>query len=143
LRLGAALATTFAGAALLYGCGEEDETSEPVASTNLVIELDPDGPGGKPAQSTQVLCEDGMDTSPCPQLAELAASDLAPVSPQTACTEIFGGPDVVTITGTLATEAVDAKLTRANGCEIDRFDKFVPVLEELYPGYKPGQALQP
>lgn len=143
MRLGAALATTFAGAALLYGCGEDSQTSEPVASTNLVIELDPDGPGGKPAQRTQVLCEDGMDTSPCPQLAELTAADLAPVSPQTACTEIFGGPEVVTVTGTIGREAVDAELTRANGCEIDRFDRFVPVLQGLYPDYEPGQSLQP
>jgi hypothetical protein len=50
---------------------------------------------------------------------------------------------VVTITGTLDGEAVNAKLTRANGCEIDRFDKFVPVLQELYPDYEPGASLQP
>jgi hypothetical protein len=142
LRLGAALATTVAGAALLYGCGGDDETSSAAASTNLTIELDADGQGGKPPQHTQVLCEEGMDTSPCPQLDEISASDLAPVPPQTACTEIFGGPEVVTVTGTLDGEAVDAKLTRANGCEIDRFDRFVPVLEELYPDYKPGEALQ-
>jgi hypothetical protein len=143
LRFGAALATTVAGAALLYGCGGDDETSTALASTNLTIELDRDGPGGKPQQRTQVLCEEGMDTNPCPQLAELSPADLAPVPPQTACTEIFGGPEVVTITGTLDGEAVNAKLTRANGCEIDRFDKFVPVLQELYPDYEPGASLQP
>jgi hypothetical protein len=143
LRLGAALATTVAGAALVYGCGGDDATSRAAASTNLMIGLDADGQGGKPPQNTQVLCEEGMDTSPCPQLAELSASDLAPMPPKTACTEIFGGPEVVTITGTLDGEAVDAKLTRANGCEIDRFDRFAPVLEELYPDYEPGEALQP
>jgi hypothetical protein len=143
LRLGAALATTVAGAALVYGCGGDDETSTAAASTNLTIELDADGQGGDRPQRTQVLCEEGMDSSPCPQLAELSAANLAPVPPQTACTEIFGGPDVVTITGTLDGEAVNAKLTRANGCEIDRFDRFLPVLEELYPGYTPGASLQP
>jgi hypothetical protein len=142
LRPGAALAATVACAALFFGCGD-DETSTAAPSTNLTIELDPDGQGGKPPQHFQVLCEEGMDTSPCPQLAELSASDLAPVPPQTACTEIFGGPDVVTISGTLHGEAVDARLTRANGCEIDRFDRVAPLLEELYPDYKPGQALQP
>jgi hypothetical protein len=143
LRLGAALATTVAGAALLCGCGDDDETTTALAATNLTIELDTDGTGGKPPQRTQVLCEEGMDTSPCPQLAGLTAADLAPVPPQTPCTDIFGGPEVVTITGTLQGDAVDAKLSRANGCEIERFGAIVPVLEELYPDYEPGESLKP
>ena len=63
--------------------------------------------------------------------------------PETACTEIYGGPDVVTIERNSPRRAVDVELTRANGCEIDRFEKFAPVLEELYPDYKPGSALSP
>jgi hypothetical protein len=140
--LRAALAT-IAGAALLCGCGGDDESTTAVASTNLVIELDVDGSGGKPPQRTQVLCTEGMTTSPCPQLADLTASDLAPVPPQTACTDIFGGPEVVRITGTLRGEAVNATLTRVNGCEIERFGKVLPLLSELYPDYKPGGSLKP
>jgi hypothetical protein len=34
-------------------------------------------------------------------------------------------------------------LTRANGCELDRFDEFVARLDELYPDYKPGGSLAP
>jgi hypothetical protein len=144
LRLGAALATTVAGAALLYGCGDGDgETTGAAASTNLTIELDADGSGGQPASRKQAICEEGMDTSPCPQLAALTAADLAPVPPTTPCTEIFGGPDVVTVAGTLHGQPVDATLTRRNGCEIERFERFVPVLQELYPDYKPGASLTP
>jgi hypothetical protein len=138
----AALAIVFACAALV-GCGGGDQTSSAVASTNLVIELDADGQGGKPPERTQVLCEEAMTTSPCPELADLTAADLAPVPPHTACTDIFGGADIVTITGTLHGHPVDAKLTRANGCEVERFNKVVPVLKELYPGYEPGQSLKP
>jgi hypothetical protein len=141
VRLRAAPATTIACAALLFGCGDGEETSTAAASTNLTIELDADGSGGKAPQRTQVICEQGMQTSPCPQLAELDAADFAPVPRQMPCTEIFGGPDVVTITGTLHGEPVNAKFSRSNGCEIERFGRILPLLEELYPEYEPGAAL--
>ena len=88
-----------------------------------------------------MICEPGMETSPCPQLAELDAADFAPVSPQMPCTEIFGGPDVVTVSGTLHGEQVNATFSRRNGCEIERFGRILPLLEALYPEYEPGAAL--
>ena len=30
------------------------------------------------------------------------------------------------------------RFTRANGCEIDRFDRITPLLRELFPDYEPG-----
>lgn len=139
MRLAAAL--TVALAVVLAGCGADDDGAAGAASTDLRITLDVDGKGGKPPSTAQVLCEEGMETSPCPQLLELTAGDLAPVPGDTACTEIFGGPEVVTVTGSLHGEAVDAELTRTNGCEIERFDRFVPVLRELFSDYEPGEAL--
>jgi hypothetical protein len=47
-----------------------------------------------------------------------------------ACTEIYGGPDVATITGSVDGEPVDATVTRSNGCEIARWDALEPVLGE-------------
>jgi hypothetical protein len=38
------------------------------------------------------------------------------------CTEIYGGPDVATITGTIDEAAVDATVDRANGCGISDWD---------------------
>jgi len=147
LRLRTALAAAVASVAVfasLAGCGSDDDGDDPTVSgaeTNLIIDLDADGPAGKPNRSAQISCAAGQETSPCPQLAEVDASDLAPVPPQTACTEIYGGPDVVTVTGTLHGEPVDAKLSRANGCEIDRFERFLPVVEEVFAGYEPGASL--
>ena len=69
-------------------------------------------------------------------------SDFAPIA-RHACTEIYGGPDEVTLEGTIGGEPVDATFTRANGCEIDRFDRITPLLEELFPDYKPGASLAP
>ena len=40
-------------------------------------------------------------------------------------------------------EDVDAELTRANGCEIERFERFAAVLQALFPDYRPGAALKP
>jgi len=39
-----------------------------------------------------------------------------------ACTEIYGGPDTATITGTLEGEPVDTVIDRANGCGIAEWD---------------------
>jgi hypothetical protein len=38
---------------------------------------------------------------------------------------------------------VDATLTRANGCEIERFDRFAELLAQLFPDYEPGASLGP
>lgn len=144
MRLGAAVLV--ASAVALGGCGSGDEDDPAAAQpggTNLRIALDVDGDGTEPASEKQVICEEGMETSPCPELLELTADDLAAVPADTACTEIFGGPEVVTVTGSVHGRAVDVELTRANGCEIERFGRFVSVLRELYPGYEPGEALQP
>ncbi len=36
-----------------------------------------------------------------------------------------GGPQEAAITGTLAGQPVDARVTRANGCEIDTWDRML------------------
>jgi hypothetical protein len=53
-----------------------------------------------------------------------------PVPEDTACTEIFGGPQRAEITGTLGGKRVDATFTRANGCEIERWDALGAVLPD-------------
>ena len=47
-----------------------------------------------------------------------------------ACTEIYGGPDTATITGTLDGEPVSAQIDRANGCGISDWDE---LLADLLP----------
>jgi hypothetical protein len=42
-----------------------------------------------------------------------------------ACTQIYGGDQLATITGA----GVQASFSRANGCEIARWDALRPVLE--------------
>ena len=141
----AARALTLGLAALALvaaGCGDEEDdssASEPGA-TELTIVLDADGAKGERPRSEEVACAPGADDSPC---SRLAATDLAPLDPATPCTEIYGGPDEAAVEGTIAGEPVSATLTRANGCEIDRFERLTPLLRELFPGYRPGASLAP
>jgi len=142
-----ALALVLAAAALLVaGCGEGEEESAPSdpdagGDTSLAITLDPDGPEG-PDESLSAQASCGAEDAVCEAVNALKASDFDPTSPDQACTEIFGGPDIATLEGTIGGEDVDAELTRANGCEIERFDRAIPLLQALFEGYVPGAAIE-
>ena len=123
------------------GCGDEDDDDEPATgATELTVTLDADGPGGQPARTETVACEATEGGSPC---ALLRPTDFAPLDEATPCTQLYGGPDEATVEGTVAGEAVAATLTRADGCAIELFDRFLPLLRELFPGYEPGASLVP
>jgi hypothetical protein len=143
----ALLATVCTLALAAAGCGGEG--SEPETSTAMVAEadlrvvIDADGDGGAAPRTADVACAAGDRSVACAAAAELTPADFAPASPTQACTEIFGGPDVARVTGTLDGREVAATFTRANGCEIDRFSALEPLLRALFGGYEPGQALGP
>jgi len=62
-------------------------------------------------------------TAACRELRRLGWKTLRPVPPDIACTEIYGGPSVVIVTGLIDGRRVWAKLRRTNGCEIDRWNR--------------------
>ena len=130
------------------GCGDEesgnggDGADSTGGETTLTLTLDRDGPeGSQPPEEKALDCSASSEPA-CAALDGVTAADLAPVSPDTACTEIFGGPDELQVSGTLNGDPVDETLTRANGCEIERYDALTPALRELFPGYTPGEAIQ-
>ncbi|MFJ9827007.1 SSI family serine proteinase inhibitor [Streptomyces sp. NPDC101160] len=47
------------------------------------------------------------------------------------CTEQYGGPATAHITGTWQGRTVDARFSRVNGCEIDRWENLRPVLPHV------------
>ena len=103
------------------------------SQTQLTITVAPDG---RMVSNTYSLdCRgSGTGTLPgaaaaCTKLAKLGAAAFAPVATGTACTEIYGGPQVATVKGTLNGEPVDARFSRSNGCEIDRWQR----LDFLFP----------
>jgi hypothetical protein len=118
------LAVLIAGLALVAGCGEEEGfgTTDPYAQ--LVVRVDPDGEGGKAPKRTEVDC-DTADSAPC---AGLSDDVFEPTPRGTACTQQFGGPETATVTGTFDGRQIDAEYSRANGCEIARWEKAAPLL---------------
>jgi hypothetical protein len=68
---------------------------------------------------------DGVDgPTACSTLADPSVVDrlVEGRSEDQMCTEIYGGPDVATITGEIDGRAIDATIDRSDGCGIDEWD---------------------
>ena len=65
----------------------------------------------------------------CQRLGEID-DPFAPVPKGTACTQIYGGPELADVTGTYNGERIDTQFSRGNGCDIDRWKK----VGFLFPG---------
>lgn len=144
MRLGAQLVAVAALA--IAGCGDDEDepASSPVESTELTVTLDADGPGGDQPLEAEFSCPGAnAPRTACEAVADLPEGAADPVPPSTPCTEIYGGADEATIEGTLEGEDVDAMLTRSNGCEIERFERFAALFQALFPKYEPGASLAP
>ena len=101
---------------------EENPTSPP---TSLTISVDLGD--GSAAQEWTLTCDPPGGSHPQPEAACAALTDIDPtmfdpVPPNQACTQIFGGPETATVSGTWNGDAVDAAFARNNGCEIARWD---------------------
>ncbi|MFO7573343.1 MAG: SSI family serine proteinase inhibitor [Gaiellaceae bacterium] len=68
----------------------------------------------------------------CRRLAAGGPKLFAPIPPSTVCTEIYGGPQVARVVGTVKGTRIWTTLTRTNGCEIARWSRVSPWL--LPPG---------
>src|SRR5436309_792499 len=114
-RLLAAIAVT--GAALApAGAGS-------AARTGLVISLWPQGKAGGVVESWSLRCAPAGGSLPsagraCRRLAALA-DPFAPVPPETACTQIYGGPQVALVSGSFRGRRVSTYFKRTDGCQTD------------------------
>ncbi|MFF9013117.1 SSI family serine proteinase inhibitor [Streptomyces sp. NPDC014870] len=73
-------------------------------------------------------------TGACTRLAEHARAGtdpFAPVAKDRICSLQYGGDAVAHITGEWRGRTVDARFSRADGCEIERWDNLTPVLPRL------------
>jgi hypothetical protein len=76
----------------------------------------------------ELTCDPAGGDHPQPQQACDAIADAAPdvfdpVPADQACAQLYGGPQVATITGTFDGQDVDASFSRKDGCEVDRWDE--------------------
>ena len=126
-------------ALLVAACGGGGSTTRD-AQTSVVITLWPQGQGKGAAKTAQVICDPESGNLPdiaaaCGTLATPAGrAALDPVGLDRMCTELYGGPAEARITGTVAGEPVDARLSRVNGCELERWQ----ALAALRPAYQPA-----
>jgi hypothetical protein len=118
----------------LSGCagdsGDVIDPTEPRPASSLEITVST----GTAAEGTtwSLTCDPAGGTHPTPAAAcgalDEAADPFAPVPDDMACTQIYGGPETATITGTWDGESVAATYQRTNGCEIARWDALAAVL---------------
>jgi hypothetical protein len=121
--LPAAAMCTLALAAAGCGDGDDEPEREPGATARLEVVVRPAG-SGTAARRLEVECDVlGPDASSaaCRRLAGLARADLAPVPEDRACAQVYGGPAVATVNGTLGGEPVTARFTLTDACEIERW----------------------
>ena len=65
----------------------------------------------------------------CQKLGEID-DPFAPVPKGSACTQIFGGPEIADVSGTYEGRRVDTQFSRGNGCDIERWKR----VGFLFPG---------
>jgi hypothetical protein len=117
----------------LVACGTGSAVTAP---TSLRVSFW-DGPGDQPDAVWTLRCGPPRGTlarpaRACAKLAAGGAGLFASTPPNTACTEIYGGPQRARIVGTVAGKRVWTTVTRTNGCEIARWQRLSPWL--LPPG---------
>ncbi|GAA2791030.1 SSI family serine proteinase inhibitor [Streptomyces showdoensis] len=70
----------------------------------------------------------------CKRLEQIAAAGSDPFAPVPAdqlCTQQYGGPATARVTGTWQGRSIDARFSRADGCEISRWENLRPVLPRV------------
>jgi hypothetical protein len=128
--LPAAAMCTLALAAAGCGDGDDEQEREPATAARLEVVVRP-AEGKAPVRRVDVACSAlGADatTATCRRLGGLSRADLAPVPEDAACAQIYGGPAVATVTGTLRGRPVDARFDLRNACEIERWRRNATLL---------------
>ncbi|WP_258724457.1 SSI family serine proteinase inhibitor [Cellulomonas sp. NS3] len=98
---------------------------------SLTIVLDETGSGD--VRTMTLTCDPvgGDHPDPAAACAALAAAGPGAFDPppgDALCTQLFGGPQVAVVEGTVAGTAVNARFSRTDGCEIGRWDALAPLL---------------
>ena len=126
MRLIALLASVVA----LAACGSDDAPTAGAQLAELTVRVDQDGvKGAAPARELKLSCARPDDSAACGAAAGVTQGELAPVPAGIACTQIFGGPEVAQIKGTLRGRPVDATYSRSDGCQISRWQHVQPLLD--------------
>ena len=129
--------------ALLAGCGgSDDPATAPVRSAagSIAIAVRYDDGGGGRVRTGRLTCTAGeqratgalADRAPAARLCTQART-IAPLffkqrGGRVACTQLYGGPQTLRVTGTIDGRAVNRRFARTNGCEIADFARVAGAL---------------
>ncbi len=89
-------------------------------ATDLRVTVWPQGRTGAKRALT-VHCP--SSAAACRRLAAAPDDLFAPTPPDTACTQVYGGPGEALVTGTFRGRKVWARFARRDGCAIGRWDR--------------------
>jgi hypothetical protein len=125
LAVTAAVCALVALAAACGGDDDDDGTRPSDPAVDLTIVVWPEGPDGRAERHRIVCVRLGSQAAKprCRELAGLEKRQLDPVPPDTACTQIYGGPAEARVRGTLPGGRVDTRFARTDGCQIERWDR--------------------
>jgi Subtilisin inhibitor-like len=112
------------------GSPQPSPGSEETPPTSLTIIAD--NGDGSAAQEWTLTCDPAGGSHPdpaaaCEALGGLDPTVFAPVAPDQACTQIYGGPETATVRGSWNGTPLDASFSRDNGCEIARWEAVQPL----------------
>ena len=124
MRIAAVALTALAATGCMSREGSDKAATGPTADLQISVSI---RGSEAPTKMWTLRCPDGGGTLPdadeaCRKLGELD-DPFAPVSADTACTQVYGGPQIADVSGTYNGEPVDTQFSRGNGCEIERWDK--------------------
>lgn len=105
-------------------------SSGPATATELVV-VGTDGSGAR--VSWRLTCDPPGGDHPdpdaaCRVLAEAGDRALPPVPKDRVCTQVYGGPETATVSGTWRGRPVLSSFTRTDGCQIARWDALAALL---------------
>jgi hypothetical protein len=134
----AALVTVLAATAACSGEGGNTVTAQPnptrTSAPETRLEVTVQAAETMPPKQWTLSCDppggDHPDAAAACAALEKGKAPFAPVPKDMACTQISGGPQTATITGTWRGERVTASYNRSNGCEIARWDRLIPVFQD-------------
>lgn len=117
---------------VLAACGADEPAAdvpagEPPRATGSDLTITVVPADGAPSRVMTLTCDPPGGDHPnaaaaCARLTQTDGGVFEPVPAGRACTEIYGGPQTATVTGTYEGRDLDASFSRENGCEIDRWD---------------------
>jgi hypothetical protein len=122
----AAVAATALAAGIAGAAGSSSHTA-------LTVTFWENGQRTSDPEVWTLRCDPARGTLPRPAVAcrKLAAGGwrlVVPVPASAICTQIYGGPQVARVVGTLEGRRVWARFTRENGCQIARWNRLSPWL---------------